>query len=358
MRAAIVTPKQPHSTQVADQPAPKRRPDECLVRVLEVGIDGTDRDIDAGKYGEAPEGADVLILGHESLGEIVEAAGSEKGLVVATVRRPCPERCIACRAGQYDFCRSGNFLERGIKGRNGYLAEFYVERPEFLIPIPAELRPVAVLLEPMSIVQKAFREVYRIQQRMPWEPKRIVITGAGGIGTLAAAIARLKGLETVVYSRGPSRGAAHEIRQALGATYVNADDHTLADVAADSGPADIVIEATGFSPVAWQAADALDVNGILCLLSVAGSGERKVEISSDTLNDKLVLGNRLLFGAVNSSRADFEQGVKDFGELRGRWPGVIEKMITRRLPLEQIRKGLDERPKGDLKTVIEIASAR
>lgn len=335
--------------RVADVPAPQRKPDECLVRVLAVGICGTDRDIDAGRYGEAPAGSDYLIDGHESLGEVVEGPKHKGELVVAMVRRPCPERCIACRTGRVDFCRSGNYEERGIRRRHGYLAECYAELPEYLIHVPAELRQFGVLLEPMSVVQKALRQVYAIQRRMPWEPKRMLITGAGSIGTLAACVARLKGLEVVIYSRGPSRGADHTIREQIGAAYVSSDNRTLADV----GLFDIAMDATGFSPLAWSAAEVLDVNGILCMLSVTG-GKKHIDIPSDALNDKFVLGNRVLFGSVNAAREDFENGVRDFVALQKKWPGMMEHFITRRLPLDSIRTALDERPPDDLKTIIEL----
>jgi threonine dehydrogenase-like Zn-dependent dehydrogenase len=336
--------------RVADVPAPERKPDECLVRVLEVGICGTDRDMDAGGYGEAPPGSDYLIDGHESLGEVVEGPRHKGELVVAMVRRPCPERCIACRTGRVDFCRSGNYEERGIRRLHGYLAEFYAESPAYLIHVPRELRKFAVLLEPMSVAQKALREVYAIQRRMPWEPKRMLITGAGSIGTLAACIARLKGLAVVIYSRGPSRGADHTIRAAIGAEYVSSDTKQLGDV----GLYDIALDATGFSPLAWGAAEVLDVNGILCMLSVTG-GKKHIDIPSDALNDKFVLGNRVLFGSVNAAREDFENGVRDFVEIAKRWPGMMEYFITRRLPLDKIRTALDERPPDDLKTIIELA---
>jgi threonine dehydrogenase-like Zn-dependent dehydrogenase len=358
MRAVIVTPGQKQSARVADVPEPTRQSDECLVRVLEVGIDGTDRDIDAGRYGDAPPRDDYLILGHESLGQIVEAprgmpfhAGD---LVVATVRRPCPERCVACREGDCDFCASGNYDERGIRRRHGYLAEQYVECPEYLIPIPRELRHVAVLLEPLSIVEKAFREIFRIQQRLPWRPRRILITGAGGVGVLASCIARLRGFQPITYSRGASTGAGDALRKRLDIAYVDSDKQSLQDAVGDDAP-DIVIEATGFSPLAWQCAEVVGLNGVVCLLSVTG-GEKTVELKSDALNDRMVLGNRLMFGSVNSSRDDFLQGVKDLVALKHRWPGAIESMITRRLPLDQVREAIDNRPHGDLKTVLEIAS--
>src|SRR5205823_7707305 len=185
---------------------PERSDGECLIRVLEVGIDGTDREIDQGEYGAPPDGADRLIIGHESIGEVVEvgpkAVGRRKGdVVVATVRRPCPERCVSCSAGEYDFCVTGNYQERGIKQLHGYLAEWYAEQPQFLIRIPPELQSVAVLLEPLSIVEKAHRQIHTIQERLRWRPSRLVITGTGSVGLLAAVLGRLQGLE-VLFSRG------------------------------------------------------------------------------------------------------------------------------------------------------------
>lgn len=358
MRAVVVTPGKKKSAHIADVPAPGHRPDECLVRVLEVGIDGTDRDIDGGRYGEAPANADYLILGHESLGQVADAPNGAPfkagDLVVATVRRPCPERCPPCSRGCYDFCTSGNFEERGIRRRHGYLAEQYAERPEFLVAIPRALRHIAVVLEPMSIVEKALREIFKIQERAPWQPRRIVITGAGGVGVLAACLARLRGFEPIVYSRGASTGHGDKMRQQLGIAYVDSEKQSLQDALGDDPP-DVAIEATGFSPLAWECAEIVGLNGVVCLLSVTG-GDRKIEIASDALNDRMVLGNRVVFGSVNAHRRDFEQGVKDLAELERRWPGAVPRMITRRLPLEQVRQAIDNRPHGDLKTVLEVAT--
>ena len=348
MRAVLVTPKKPKSAHIGEYAKPKPQGKECLVRVLEIGIDGTDRDIDQGRYGEAPQGASELILGHESLGEIVEGGS---GLVVAMVRRPCPELCPPCKNNQSDFCTTGHFTERGIKGRHGYLAEFYAEVPEYLIPIPAELRDVAVLMEPLSVVEKAFRNALRIQERLPWAPRRVLITGAGGIGTLASCVARLRGYETLVYSRGASTGAGDFIRNQLSVQYVSTNQQTLADIAREWGEPDLVIEATGASGLVWAAADVLALNGVVCMLSVTG-GHKSTPVPSDELNDHMVLGNRVVFGSVNAERQDFEQGVKDLLELKRRWPDAVGRLITRRLKLEQIRTALDDRPAGDLKTVL------
>jgi threonine dehydrogenase-like Zn-dependent dehydrogenase len=359
MRAVVVQPERERSARVLEVPLPSRAAGECLVRMLEVGIDGTDREIDAGKYGETPPGEPHLILGHESLGELRECAADAAGLapgdlVVATVRRPCPELCPNCRNWEFDFCSTAHFTERGIKQRHGFLCEWFTERPEYLVRVPRELHPVAVLLEPLSVVEKAFRQAALLQRRLLWQPHRVLVTGAGSIGLLAALIARLRGFETVLYSRGAPQGAEAVIVSSLALPYVDSESRELGEVARDYGSPDLVIEATGFSPFAWEVADILALNGVACLLSVT-AGRRRARIPSDRLNTELVLGNRLIFGSVNAHRCDFERGIEDLALACARWPGVLERMLTRRLPLQRIREALDDDPAGDIKTVVEIA---
>jgi threonine dehydrogenase-like Zn-dependent dehydrogenase len=360
MRAIAIRPGQEKSAHVTELPPVERRDDQYLVRVLEVGIDGTDNELDSGEYGEAPPGNEVLVIGHESLGEIAEECpGVERfrkgDLVVATVRRPCPERCLHCRNGEYDFCDTGTYRERGIKGLHGFLSEFYVERPEFLVGVPRELRDVGVLVEPTAIVEKVFRQIDLIQQRMTsWAPRRAIITGAGSIGVLTALLARLRGLDTLVYSRGPATGAPGAILRQIAAEYADASEQPLTEAARAFGAPDIVVEATGYSPLSWEAAGVLDRNGVACLLSVTG-GDRTAQIPSDRLNNQLVLGNRLVFGSVNAHRRDFERGITDLKTIRERWPGALERFITRRLPMERIREALDQEDEGGLKTVLEVA---
>lgn len=331
---------------------------EQLLRVLQVGIDGTDRELDSGEYGAAPAGESELVIGHESLAQVVDsnelAAGFDAGeLVVATVRRPCPPFCLNCRNGQPDFCLTGEYTERGIKGAHGFLAQAYCERPEFLVRVPPELRQVGVLVEPLSIVEKAFGQISSIQRRTVWRPHRVLITGAGSIGVLAAILARLRGLDTLVYSLGELQGVREELFGELGIQYVDARKLPLEDAARQLGAPDIAIEATGHSPLAWQVAGSLARNGVACLLSVTG-GEGEATIPSDELNNRMVLGNRLVFGAVNAQRQDFEEAIEDLIAIEERWPGLLDRFITRRLRMESIREALAGNDPSDLKTVIEL----
>jgi len=323
-------------------------------------LDGTDLEILEGQYGEAPPGGDYLIIGHESLGRVEEVTDGTEGLspgdwVVAMVRRPDPVPCRNCAAGEWDMCLNGLYTERGIKGRHGFLAELYAEEPKFLVTIPEELSAFAVLLEPLSIVEKAMDQIKRIQSRMVWQPERAVVLGAGTIGLLAGMLLRLGGLEVHIYNRSEQK-IKRDLTESIGANYVLAGAHPLGhELESEIGPVDIVVEATGFSPLAFDAMDMVGPNGIVCLTGVSG-GSRTLQIAADHLNLEMVLMNKVVFGTVNANRRHFESGVGHLREIEARWPGVLWRMITRRFPIERFSEAL-QRSSQDVKTVIEIASA-
>ncbi len=358
MKAIVVTPMQPGSGRLAEVPDPQPRDGEVLVQVQQVGLDGTDAEILEGQYGEAPPGDDYLIIGHESLGRVEKIMGSATGLspgdrVVAIVRRPDPVPCRNCAAGEWDMCLNGQYTERGIKGRHGFLAEFYTESPDFLVTVPAEIAPVAVLLEPLSIVEKAIEQMKRIQSRLVWRPERAVVLGAGPIGLLAGMLLRLEEIEVHFYDT-TERGIKSDLAEATGANYIWAGERKLShELAAEIGTVDIVMEATGFSPLAFDAMDMVAPNGIVCLTGVSG-GSRKLEVSADHLNLEMVLSNKVVFGTVNANRRHFESGVRHLQEIEARWPGHLSRMITRRLPLTDFARAF-ERSSGHVKSIVEMA---
>jgi glucose 1-dehydrogenase len=360
MRAVTVAPGQQRSARMDEMADPAPGPEECLVHVLEVGVDATDREIDGGDHGTAPDGTDRLVLGHECLGVIEEAdtqCGLEKGtLVVPTVRRPCPQRCPNCAAAEYDFCSTGDYLERGIERAHGFMCERFAERAEHLIVLPHELRAIGVLLEPLAILERSWRLIDEIQQRMVWKPQRVILTGAGNMGIMGVFLAGLRDLDILVYSRGTPVGATARILEQVGCDYIDSNERTLQEAVESFGAPDVVIEGTGFSPLAWDAIDVLALNGIACLLSVTG-GDMQAEIPSDELNRRMVLGNRVVFGSVNAHRADYEQARDSMPLIRERWPGAIDSFITHRRPLDEYRAALDEDDKAELKTVLELSDA-
>ena len=359
MKAIVVKPGVKDSIHMRDMPDPKMRPDEVAVKMIRVGLCGTDAEINHGLYGKPPDGDEFLILGHENLGVVEDVGKKVKGwkpgdLVVATVRRPCGI-CPQCKAGENDMCSSGKYTERGIMRRHGYMAQFYTEKAMFLNKIPKEIRDFAVLLEPMSVVEKGIDHTYLLQHRLKaWKPKLGMVLGAGPIGLLAAAVLRARGLRTVVIGREDVSDLRVGIAKQMGAEYVSVANKSLIDVPKETGHPDIVIEATGAARVVFDAMEILGANGVLCLLSVT-AGDTMNEEPIDLINQRLVLGNQVVFGSVNANPRHFKQGVKDFVTINKKWPGTMSKLLTNRIPWQDHRKWFTERGSG-IKATLEIGS--
>jgi glucose 1-dehydrogenase len=336
MQAIVVRPGDPGFIESREVPRPTldQGPGTSgvLVRVLRVGICGTDEEIIAGEFGTAPGGDDYLILGHESLGEVVEGAAetlddlAPGSLVVASVRRPGSSKYD--RIGMQDFTTDAVAFERGINQLHGFLAEFYMEDAAYLIPLPGELREVGVLLEPLSIIEKGLQQAVEIQRRLRiWQPERALVTGAGTIGLLTALALRMQNVEVTVLSRRKAPYLNGDLVDAIGARYLSIDDADPAHAAEEHGPFDLIVEASGSSPLALDAAQALGPNGVLVLTGVT-AGEQNVEIDANALNQGFVLGNKVMVGTVNASRDDFIRGVGDMVAAEGMYPGWLGRLLT------------------------------
>src|ERR671928_448453 len=336
MKAIAVHPGTANSMHLRDAPDPSV--DDVpggrgvLVEVVRVGVDGTDREINAAEYGAAPPGDDYLITGHESFGQIVAVGPNVPttirpgAYVVASVRRPGSS--IYGKIGLQDFTTDDVYYERGINLLHGYLTEYYVEDHQYVFPLPQSLVDVGVLLEPTTVAEKGVNHAFEIQRRLKvWEPRSACILGSGTVGLLTALVARLRGLELTVYSlpRKPNRNA--ELIEQLGGVYASSQDSGLAEVSAARGPFDLMFDATGFSPIVWEAAEVLGKNGVLVLASITG-GDRTATINSDKINQGFVLGNKVMVGTVNAAPADFRSGVDDLIKAEALFPGWLAKLLT------------------------------
>ena len=246
--------------------------------------------------------------------------------VVASVRRPGSS--IYGKIGLQDFTTDDVYYERGINLLHGYLTEYYVEDSNFVFALPETLREVGVLLEPTTVAEKGINHAYEIQRRLKvWEPRKALILGSGTIGLLMAMAARLRGLELTVASlpKPPYRNS--ELVEQLGAVYRSTQDSDLHAISEERGPFDLIMDATGFSPIIWEAAEVLGKNGVLVLSSITG-GDRKVEINSDRINQSFVLGNKVMVGTVNASPADFRSGVDDLIKAQALFPGWLDQLLT------------------------------
>jgi threonine dehydrogenase-like Zn-dependent dehydrogenase len=348
MRALTVIPMSANTAELSDVPEPPGSDGPILVDTLTVGICGTDAEILGGDYGWAPPGKERLVLGHESLGRVLEApdgSGFAKGdLVVGIVRRPDPVPCSNCAVLEWDFCRNGLYTERGIKQHDGYLSERYRITPEFLVKVDVSLGTLGVLLEPTSVVAKAWEQIDRIGTRAHWEPRTAVITGAGPIGLLAALMAVERGLETHVIDQ-VATGVKPDLVRALGARY-----HTGSIEDACPNPAAIV-ECTGVDSLVLDAMEHIGPSGVVCLTGVS-SGGRSVRIDAGTLNRSIVLENQSVVGSVNANRRHYEVGAAVLAAADRSW---LDRVVSRRVPLERWADALD-RQEADVKVVVEVAA--
>jgi len=365
MKAIAVKPGIPNTVHLTELPAPKvidvPNGRGVLVKVLRVGVDGTDKEINAAEYGQAPEGYDFLVIGHEGFGQ-VEAVGPNVtevkpgDYVVATVRRPGSS--IYDLIGTNDMTTDDTYFERGINLRHGYMSQYYVDDVEFIVKIPQGLKEVGVLLEPTTVVEKGIAQAYEIQRRLRvWKPKRAAVMGAGTIGLLATLVLRLKGLQVTTFGKTPKPYLNSDLIEAIGATYQSTDDLSILEGAKNNGPFDIIFEATGFSPVVFDSMQALGKNGVLVLSSVTG-GDRKIEVPADKINLEFVLGNKVMVGTVNANREYFEMGVKDLAQGEAEYPGWLSRLLTHPV------KGLENyqelfakltNPNGAIKVFCEVA---
>ncbi len=350
MRAITVKPGEANSVQLDDVSEPEAPNGWALLEAVALGVCGTDIEIIGGEYGWAPKGEDRLILGHESLARVVEApdgSGLDKGdLVVGIVRLPDPVPCQACAGGEWDMCRNGLYTEHGIKQVHGFGAERYAIAPEHLVKVDPALGLLGVLLEPTSVVAKAWDHTLRIGARSrTWKPTKVLVTGAGPVGLLAAMIGRQQGLEVHVLDRATT-GPKPQLVADLGATY-----HTSGPSLIGELKPDVILECTGADPLVMAAMVAAGADAIVCLAGVS-SGGRKVDFDVGGFNRAAVLGNDVVFGSVNANRSHYEAAAEALARADKAWLG---RLITRRVPLARWREAFQRQP-DDVKVVLEFGA--
>ena len=349
VRAITVIPGQQGSVAITDAPEPPPGDGPVLVETQAIGICGTDLEIINGDYGWAPPGQERLIIGHESLGRVAEAppeTGFAAGdLVVGIVRRPDPVPCPPCAAGDWDMCTNGRYTERGIKARHGFASERYRIHPEYLVAVEPALGVLGVLLEPATVVAKAWDHIEKIGARSTWAPEKVLVTGAGPIGLLAALLSVQRGYDTHVVDL-VTEGRKPEMVRRLGASYFHSGD--LAEAA---GEADILIECTGFVQMMLEVGPQHVRHRVMCLTGVSSAGA-EFTVDPGVLNRNMVLQNSVLFGSVNANRRHYELGAKALAQADPRW---LADLVTRQVPIGQWADAYTRRP-DDIKTVLNFAA--
>jgi glucose 1-dehydrogenase len=349
MKAVTVEPHKPETARLEDIPEPEQRAGSVLVEAIAVGVCGTDVEIVEGNYGWAPRDKTRLVLGHESLGRVVDPGPNSSfkigDLVVGIVRRPDPVPCPNCAVGEWDMCRNGQYTERGIKEIDGFMSERWRIEPEYAMKVDPSLGLLGVLLEPTTVVTKAWEQVRAVGQRAFWEPHTVLVTGAGPIGLLAALIGKLGGLEVHVLDRVES-GAKPDLVRALGATY------HVGTVAGVGFQPDVVVECTGVGQVIGDAIKAVAPGGVVCLTGV-GSGGRTIGLTTADVASDVVLRNNVVVGSVNANKRHWYKATQVLARADRSW---LAGLVTRREPPAEFRRALVRQP-DDIKVVIQFAEA-
>ncbi|PZG95249.1 theronine dehydrogenase [Streptomyces sp. NTH33] len=348
MKAITVVPGEPGPVVVSDVSEPDPSQGALLVEGRLLGICGTDVDIVEGGYGSPPPGRDRLVIGHESLGEVMEApAGSgfaPGDLVAGIVRRPDPVPCPPCSHGEWDFCRNGRYTERGIKERDGFGSQRWRIEPEYAVRLDPRLGDCGVLLEPASVLAKAWEQTDRIFHRASWRPRVALVTGAGPIGLFAALLAVQRGLQTHVLNLS-DRGPKGQLVADLGATFHTGDVRDVGVVP------DVVIECTGAGPLVFALTKIVAPDAVVCLTGIS-SGRRAAEVGLDEVNRELVLENTVVFGSVNAGRRHYQQAADALARADRSW---LERVITRRVSMGRFSDGL-HKGGDDVKVVVDLKS--
>jgi len=357
---------------VVDHPAPVlENDDEVRIRSIEVGICGTDREICMFDYGDPPDGADYLVIGHEAIGEVIEVGAKVQqlkvgDLVVPSVRRPCPvDHCLPCtqNASLQDFCSTGDFVERGIKKYHGFMTESYVEHEKYLTYVPPELRQVAVLMEPLTIAVKGLKQAWTVQQRLPWvqheengkptgQGLNAVVLGAGPIGILGAMKFKEAGFNTFVYSRSKAPNPKADILESIGVQYISSLEKSVDDLKEIVGSIDLVYEAIGVPSVAFDVLGVLGMNGVYIFTGIPTFGP-KIEVPGDVLMRNIVLMNQAIVGTVNADSASFDEAIQDLAYFKEHWPEALDSIITERGTIDDYERFLLGKATG-IKNVISF----
>lgn len=351
---------------IAEVEEPKiNTPTEVKVKILEVGICGTDREEVSGGRADAPKGESELIIGHEMIGEVIEIGNEVKQFkvgdpVVITVRRGCGQ-CLPCKNDAYDMCETGLYTERGIKERHGYETEMVIEEEKYLIPVPKAIKHIGVLTEPTTVVEKAIDEACRIQvtrlpgnmEKFAWlKDRNVLVAGLGPIGLLAAMVLRLKGAKVWGLDIVEPNTPRPKILEEMGGVYIKSSDVTIEKFAKSCSQLDMVVEAAGIAKLDFDLIKLLGYNGIYVLTGVPGD-ERPLNVDGAGLMRQLVLKNQIILGSVNAGIVHFHMAVKDLEEASNKWKGLIETLITSKTSYKEFEKVLKTHPPDEIKSVIE-----
>ncbi|HEX3744047.1 MAG TPA: glucose 1-dehydrogenase [Bryobacteraceae bacterium] len=365
MKAIAIVPGTP-GAHIVERPEPNiAAPDDIKLRVIRVGICGTDREELAGGRSMPPEGQKDLVIGHEMFGQVVGVGAAVKSVkegdyAVFTVRRGC-HACVPCLMDRADMCLTGNYRERGIQGLDGYQTEFVLDKEKYVVRVPGELQSAGVLMEPLSVVEKAIEEAIQVQKaRCPdaaatpgWIfGQRCLVAGLGPVGLLAAMVLRLRGCEVYGTDVVDAASARPQWLAAIGGRYIDGRQVQAGKIGESAGLMDLIVDASGVASLEFNLLEALAINGAYVLTGIPG-GDRPLQIPGAALVRQLVLRNQLMLGSVNASRGHFQMGADHLQQAYSKWSGVLDRLVTEHFSPEEFLASEDRHEPTSIKQVVE-----
>ncbi len=338
-------------------------PDHVKIKITQIGICGTDREIAHGGRAQAEDGLTDLVLGHEMLGLVTEVGSAVTAVkpgdhAVFIVRRDCGLGYPCCE-NRSDMCASGHYKERGIHKLDGYMAEYVVDNERYCLRVPESILDIAVLTEPMSVSVKAVDEAVKIQAaRIPGanyetylQGKKALVVGLGPIGLLGAFALRLRGAEIIGMDIVDAFSPRPMLLKEIGGSYINGKEIATNMIDDIYGHIDMIFEASGVAKLGFDLIDALGVNGVYVLTGIPGVG-RPVDISGGELMQQMVLMNQVMVGSVNASKKHNEMAIQALVDSRTKWGNAIDKIITEIMPFTDINAAIANTSSDEIKTVI------
>ncbi|MFB6189388.1 MAG: glucose 1-dehydrogenase [Halapricum sp.] len=324
---AIVVRRGENEPELVEKPRPEPEDGEALVRILRVGIDGTDQEVLEESPEEFPEGDDHMVLGHEAAGVVEEPNGTDYEVgdtVVPTVRRrPDDGPNEYFDRGEPDMAPPGYHVECGISGAHGYMAEYVAIPEDRLVEIPRRLAELGCFVEPISITEKALEHAYASRSAFEWSPQRALVLGNGPLGLVTLAMLRQEFEDIYCLGRRDRPDPTIDVIEDLGGTYIDSRETPVDEIPEAYAGMDLIYEATGYAKHPIQSVFGLAPNGVAALVGISSPWE--FEIDGGAFHTELVVKNKALIGTVNSNERHFKRAIRTLRALPS-W--LFEDLIT------------------------------
>ncbi|AWR96870.1 alcohol dehydrogenase catalytic domain-containing protein [Acidianus sulfidivorans JP7] len=313
------------------------------IKTLYNGICGTDREIVNGKLTFSMSNKNFLVLGHEAIGVVEEGYENFKqgDLVMPINRRGCG-KCLNCLLGRPDFCETGEFVEAGINGMDGFMREYWYDDPKYLVKIPKQIEDIGILAQPLADIEKSVEEIINTQKRVPswtcddgtYNCRKVLIIGTGPVGMLYSLVFKTLGFEVWISNRREPNDIETTVIEEANLNYFNS--YRGFDI---NQKFDVIIDATGAdASILDKIFPLLKRNGVMGLFGFPISGNFSINYKDI---QEMVLSNKIIVGLVNGQKPHYQQAIVHLSAWKTLYPKTSKLLITRNVPIDDEKQVID-----------------